>query len=161
MSTPAQPVQAAVDAIQYHLGAFPAADCPVTHHFTPGLYAREIFMPAGAIVVSRIHKTEHPHAMLAGRILVWTEDRGVVELKAGHFGITQPGTRRVAYIAEDCRWVTFHATTQTDLDKLQDELTTTPDVAYVGESGAPVPEILRKLSEAGRQLNDSQPEEML
>jgi len=119
-----------VDCLQAALGKLPAVECPLLHRFTPGLYTREIFMPAGTMVVSRIHKTEHPYAVLAGRALVWTADAGVVEIKAGHIGITTPGTRRVLLIAEDCRWVTFHPTSETDLAKLQDELTVTPDVTY-------------------------------
>jgi hypothetical protein len=35
-------------------------ELPIVHRFTPGLYIREIFMPAGALVTSKIHKTEYP-----------------------------------------------------------------------------------------------------
>lgn len=151
MNTPAQPVQAAVDAIQWQLGKLPAVECPVTHRFTPGLYVREIFMPAGAAVVSRVHKTEHPYVVLEGRALVWTEEAGVVEVKAGQVGITKPGTRRVLYLPENCRWATFHPTTETDLQKLQDELTATPDVSYLdATNGGEFPRILEALREADK-----------
>jgi hypothetical protein len=33
---------------------------PVKHHFEGGLYTREIFMPKGSVVVSLIHKQNHP-----------------------------------------------------------------------------------------------------
>jgi len=104
---------------------------PLTHRYTPGMYVREIFMPAGSIVVSRVHKCEHPYAVMQGRALVWMEETGVVEVYGGQIGITKPGARRVLFILEDCRWATFHATTETDLDKLQEQLTETPDVSYV------------------------------
>ena len=138
-----------VDVIQHGLGAFPRAECPVTHRFTPGLYAREIFMPRGVMVVSRIHKTEHPFAVLQGTALVWTEETGVITLKAGHVGITKPGTRRVLYMPEDCRWVTFHPTTETDLDKLQEELTETPDVSYLDNAEQAFPGVRQMLEAAG------------
>jgi len=83
-------------------------DMPVTHHFTPGLYTREIFMPKGTLCTSKIHKTEHPYSVLSGKCQVFTVGGGVEEIEAGHFGITQPGTRRVLYIEEDCTWVTHH-----------------------------------------------------
>lgn len=81
---------------------------PVTHRFTPGLYTREIFMPAGTVLTSKIHNTEHPFVVLSGRARVVVPGGEVVELAAGHVGITQPGTRRALYIEEDCRWATFH-----------------------------------------------------
>ena len=42
-------------------------ELPLTHRFTPGLYAREIFMPAGTLLTSRIHNTAHPYVVLSGR----------------------------------------------------------------------------------------------
>lgn len=120
-----------VDVLQYMMGKLPEAELPLKHRFTPGLYTREIFMPAGSLVISRIHKTTHPYVVTQGRAMVWTEEGGVVEIVAPHVGITEPGTRRVLFIKEDCRWLTFHPTTETDLDKLQAELTDTPDVSYV------------------------------
>lgn len=156
VAVPTLPAQSAaqqrVDVIQHQLGQFPRVDCPVKHRFTPGLYTREIFMPKGTAIVSRVHKTEHPFAVLSGCALVWTESEGVVRLEAGHVGVTRPGTRRVLYIAEDCRWATFHPTTTTDLDKLQDELTVTPDVSYVAELAAVPPTILNQLAAAAKQL---------
>lgn len=101
---------------QWMLDNFPPVDMPVTHRFTPGLYAREIFMPAGSLLTSKIHRTEHPFVVLSGKVrvlLLEGEDVvGVVELGAGHVGVTKPGTRRVLLILEDCRWVTFHPLTE-------------------------------------------------
>ena len=33
---------------------------PVSHHLKDGLYTREIYMPKGTLVVSFIHKQNHP-----------------------------------------------------------------------------------------------------
>lgn len=104
-----------IDKLEAELLAnFPVVDCPLTHRFTPGLYTREIFMPAGTLITSKIHKTEHPFVILSGVVKVWTEDEGVVELSAGHVGITKPGTRRILYIVSDCRWATFHPLTEAE-----------------------------------------------
>lgn len=89
------------------------------HRFTPGLYVREIFMPKGVYVIGKQHKTEHPYVVSKGRAAVWTEEQGVVEIKAPFCGITKPGTRRILYILEDCVWTTFHPTTETDLEKIE------------------------------------------
>ncbi len=83
-------------------------DAPLRHIFTPGLYTREIFMPKGSLIVSRIHNTTHTFVVSKGHAAVLVD--GVVEhIKAPYTGITKPGTRRVLFIHEDCIWTTFHA----------------------------------------------------
>ncbi len=101
---------------------FEPVDMPVTHRFTPGLYAREIFMPAGTLLTSKIHKTEHPFVVLSGKVSVWTGDGDEELIEGPHVGITKPGTRRVLYTHEDTRWITFHPSEETDLVKLEQQL---------------------------------------
>lgn len=93
-------------------GEYPMLDLPTTNVFTPGLYCRELFMPYGSLVTSRIHTTEHPYIVLAGAAHVFVDGEGTELLSAGKAGITMPGTRRVLFIAEDCSWVTFHTMTE-------------------------------------------------
>jgi hypothetical protein len=90
-------------------------DLPVTHRFTPGLYIREIFMPAGVVLTSRTHKYEHPFVISKGVLSVWSAEEGSVTYRAPHTGITKPGTRRVLLIHEDTVWITFH-TNEDDLE---------------------------------------------
>jgi quercetin dioxygenase-like cupin family protein len=94
-------------------------DFPLTHRFTEGMYVREIFMPAGAIVTSKIHKTQHPFAVLRGRVKVWVENDEWQTLEAGHLGITEAGTRRLLLVLEDTVWVTFHATELRDVEAIE------------------------------------------
>ncbi len=97
-------------------------ELPVTHRFTPGLYAREIFMPAGTLLTSRIHKTEHPYVVISGKVSVFIEGVGVEHIEAPFVGITKPGTRRVLYIVEDCRWITFHPLTGDEGERGEEDL---------------------------------------
>ena len=83
-------------------------DCPTTHKFTDGMYIREIFMPAGSLFTSKIHKTEHPYIVSYGKTAVSIDGKDWHEITAPYTGITYPGTRRVLYILEDCIWTTFH-----------------------------------------------------
>jgi len=112
-----------LDRLQVELGKWPQADMPLVHRFTPGLYIREILMPKGALVISRIHKTEHPFTVSQGRVAVWTEEEGVVEIKAPFTGITKPGTRRVLFVFEDCIWTTYHPTELTDPEQIVEAVT--------------------------------------
>jgi len=79
-------------------------------------------MPKGSLVVSKIHKTEHPFVVISGHAAVWDAEQGVQQLRGGHVGITKPGTRRVLFIHEDCRWITFHPTQKLDVDEIEAEI---------------------------------------
>jgi len=87
---------------------FPLVECPLIHRFTEGLYTREIFMPAGSLITSKIHKTQHQYCVLKGAVSVWIDEGEEQYIEAPYVGITEPGTRRVLYVWEDCIWITSH-----------------------------------------------------
>jgi len=72
------------------------------------MYIREIFMPAGSLITSKVHKTEHPYIVSYGKVAVSIDSNDWIEITAPYTNITKPGTRRVLYILEDCIWTTFH-----------------------------------------------------
>lgn len=101
-------------------------DCfPLKHNFAEGMYIREIFVPAGTLVVTKIHKHSHPTFVLKGKCSVLTE-KGAVRIKPPCYMITPAGTKRVVYVHEDTVWVTCHATKETDIKKIEDEIITKP-----------------------------------
>jgi hypothetical protein len=113
-------------------------DCfPVKHTFADGIYVRELSVPKGMLVVTKIHKITHPYFLLKGDVSVLTES-GVVRIKAPFSGITPAGTKRICYIHEDCVWTTVHATKETDLDKIEEEIIakTYEDLLSDGENKA-------------------------
>jgi hypothetical protein len=95
--------------------------CPLKHSFGDGLYIREITMPKGMLVTSKIHKTTHPYFVVSGDVSVQT-DKGIVRIKGPCWGITQAGTKRLLYLHEETVWVTVHATQETDLEKIEEQL---------------------------------------
>jgi len=111
-------VKMTIDEFEAAIIDGPRVDCPVTNRFTPGMYIREIFMPAGSFVTSMEHKTEHPFVISKGKVMVTSENEGQVIYEAPHLGITAPGTRRALYIIEDTVWTTFHVTDETDVEKI-------------------------------------------
>jgi hypothetical protein len=85
-------------------------ECPLKHTFTKGLYSRMIFMPAGSLLTSKIHKTEHQFVVLKGKLEVSIDGQKSELIVAPYHGITKAGTRRLLFIHEDTVWQTFHAT---------------------------------------------------
>lgn len=121
------------------VATFPAAECPVIHRFTPGLYIRETHLPAGAIITSKIHKTEHPFVITRGRVSVYSENDGVQHLHAPHTGITRPGTRRILVIHEDTVWTTFHPTPHTDVARIEADIIEPHQIPLTLNAGASSP----------------------
>lgn len=83
-------------------------DCPAQCRFPANLYVRELFMPAGSVITSRIHLAENPFFVLKGRVTVLSENEGRVTYTAPCYGITKPNTRRLLLVHEDTIWVTVH-----------------------------------------------------
>ncbi len=97
-------------------------DCfPLKHIFVPGMYIRQITMPKGALLTSKIHKAEHPYFVLKGDVSVLTE-KGVIRIKAPFVDITPAGTKRLLYIHEETVWITVHRTDKTDLKEIEEEV---------------------------------------
>lgn len=96
-------------------------ECPVTHHFAPGSYGREIFMPQGALVIGKIHKHAHINVLSKGKVSVMTED-GPETFEAPRTWVSSPGTKRVVFMHTDVIWTTIHVTNQTDLEKIEEEV---------------------------------------
>lgn len=106
------------------LDCFQPANTELRHTFTNGMYARTIFVPAGSIVSTKIHKTQHQFIIQVGCASVWTAATGWVTCQAPFHGITEPGTRRIVQCHTDNVWTTFHPNPDniTDLDQLEDLL---------------------------------------
>ena len=83
---------------------------PLKQNIEGGLYTREIFMPKGSVVVSMIHKQQHPSFLLKGELSYLTDEGEVVRIKAPHKIFTQIGTQRVLYIHEDSEWCCVYKT---------------------------------------------------
>ena len=94
---------------------------PLKHSFANGLYIREVFNPAGELLVTKIHKYSHPFFLLKGQMTIMSED-GEKTIQAPHYGITNAGTKRIIYAHTDCIFVTVHATNETDVDKIEEEI---------------------------------------
>ena len=97
---------------------------PTKHTFAGGCYIREIYNPANIIIVTKIHKKEHPFFLMKGEMSILTEN-GIENIKAPYQGITKPGTKRVIYTHEECVFITVHATDNTIIEDVEDEVVCT------------------------------------
>jgi hypothetical protein len=105
---------------------------PVKHHFSPGIYAREMLIPKGMLLVGKIHKYPQLNIMSRGDLSVLT-DNGIERLQVTDRPITvvsPGGTQRIAFAHEDTVWTTVLATEETDIAKLEEHFVIDNDAAY-------------------------------
>ena len=99
-----------------------------THHFSEmhpvfncAMYGRELAMPAGAIIVGKIHKYPVFNVLLKGKLAVVSEN-GQKVLEAPATYMSEAGVRRVGYVLEDCVWLNVVLTDKVG-EEFVDEIT--------------------------------------
>lgn len=124
-------VRAQVLAIEQRIQKLPPVDCPVRHYFIPGMYAREITIPAGTTLTGAVHKQQSIVVLSAGRLVLATED-GPLEVAAPFTMICNPGAKNLATALENSVWTNFFVTEETDLAKLVEDLTESTAAELLG-----------------------------
>ena len=124
--------QAMADALADHPASVEVA---VEHNFAPGLYGRKAILPRGTLAVGKKHKTTHLSVLAKGSIIV----RGVQgmpdhRMVAGDVMVTPAGSQRAVYAEQDSVFVCIHATDETDLDRLEDQLIERPELGLEVQS---------------------------
>ena len=84
--------------------------------FAPGICIREIFMPAGELVMGAIHNFEHFNTVLCGRASVIMGGK-VHEIVGPSTFLSGAGVRKTLWIHEDCRWQTIHPNPENETDR--------------------------------------------
>jgi hypothetical protein len=119
---PAGSTRAQLYALQAAIGDLPPVDFPLQHVFAPGVYARTIFIPAGSVLVGKIHKHKHVNILSQGEVTVVTEAGGTEKLVGPLTMVSEPGTKRAVFAHTDTTWTTIHLTDSTDLAVIEDEV---------------------------------------
>ena len=107
-----------IDAVEAHMLTLPQTECPVEHIFGPGIYIRQVLMPAGSLVIGHSHKIPSLNMVLSGKLALLEGDVRR-EIVAPYIFTSKEG-RKVAYVLEDCVFQNIYATEETDLDKLEE-----------------------------------------
>jgi len=96
-----------------------------TEHFiVPGLlYGRRTNVPAGATIISAVHKVPHITVALKGIATVVGEDGEKRDVFAPNVFITRAGVQRAIYAHTEVEWLTVHACQETDIEVIEQLLT--------------------------------------
>lgn len=110
--------------------AQPQVELKVKHHFSEGIYARELFIPKGTLLTGKIHKRPNLNIMSMGDMSVLVENE-VKRVSAPFTVVSPPGTKRIAFAHEDSIWTTIHATTETDLSQIEMQFIAQSEAEYL------------------------------
>ena len=96
-------------------------DLGIVHHFSDGLYAKQMSLPKGYTAVSHVHAYSHLSILSKGSVIVTANNKvqkfiapACIEIKAGiHHAIEA---------LEDVVWFCIHATEETDVSKVDEVL---------------------------------------
>lgn len=100
--------------------------CPVFHHFAPGIYFREVHIPAGTFAIGHHQNFHQWNIFLKGSVTIIKSNGEQQELVAPMQFLGEPG-RKIGYIHEDVVWLNAYATSETDIAKLESIFLTKSD----------------------------------
>ena len=97
---------------------------PLKQHIEGGFYTRELFMPKGAVIVSMIHKQQHPSFLLKGDVSYLLDNGEVNRITAPHTIFTQIGIQRVFVVHEDSIFADVYKTDATIFEEAEADVYT-------------------------------------
>lgn len=109
-----------VDDMEAEMLEYPQTECPVAHHFGPGVYIREVTIPSGTLVIGHAHKHSCLNVLVKGKMALL--EGGVVRTVEAPMIFTTPPGRKMAYVIDEVVFQNIHATDETDVHKLEEQL---------------------------------------
>ena len=110
-----------VEALQAELCKLPQYEPETKHTFHAGMYCREVWRQAGALVVGKVHKKEHFYLIVSGTVAITTND-GVQLITGPQLLCSTPGTKRAVYAETDALCMTFHVVDAKTVEDAEIEL---------------------------------------
>ena len=119
--TKALTTQEKIDELEKEMLKYPQVHWEINHHFGPGVYVREMRIPAGAFILG--HKHKHPHlcALLQGALRIARNDGTSFDIAAPFMYTADPGRKAMLCLA-DAVFVNIHPNieNETDIDAIED-----------------------------------------
>lgn len=115
------PLHARIEALQSEINKHPQYEPPTEHLFHGGMYCRQVWRPAGCLIIGKVHKKEHFYMIVSGTVRITTDD-GVQTLTGPCLLCSKPGTKRAVYAETDALCMTIHRVESNALEEVESEL---------------------------------------
>ena len=93
----------------------------ITHHFSDGMYAKEMRVEAGQAILKHTHEFSHLSILARGRVAVLIGDE-IEVIEAPACLNIKAGVIHGVKAIEDCVWYCIHATDEKDVAKVDEVL---------------------------------------
>lgn len=103
-----------------NIGKFDA-DLGIMHHFSAGVYAKQMMIPEGYTALSHKHEFDHMSILASGKVLVKTDIADNVYTAPACINIAA-GLNHAILAIEDSVWFCVHATDETDEENIDEVL---------------------------------------
>jgi len=110
-----------VEKLQVEVSKLPQYEPQTKHTFHGGMYCREVWRPAGVLVIGKVHKKEHFYIIMYGTVRITTDD-GVRVITGPCLLSSKPGTKRAVYAETEALCITFHRSDSTTVEDAEAEL---------------------------------------
>ena len=120
-SLPVLGMRQKVQTLQNVISQLPQYEPETKHTFHAGMYCREVWRPAGVIIVGKVHKKEHFYLVVSGTVAI-TTDEGVKSVTGPTLLCSKPGTKRAVYAETDALCMTFHVVDAKTIEDAEQEL---------------------------------------
>ena len=125
------PSLATIERLQEVMAQMPNLEMQTNHYFSDGMYCRELLIPAGTTLVGKVHKKEHLCILSQGEMTIVGDGYRKTITAPCIFNST-PGAKRAGFAHSDSIFVTVHATKETDMALLEQELVEDdPNAMYI------------------------------
>ncbi|SRR6266404_297031 len=92
-------------------------DLNIKHHFSDGVYAKQMILPKGHYAISHKHNYEHLSILASGVALVEVDGKGTIYTAPTCINIKADSHHKITAI-EDVDWFCIHKTNETDIEKI-------------------------------------------
>ena len=115
------PSRKQIELLQSEMSKLPQYEAPTEHVFHGGMYCRQVWRPAGCLIVGKVHKKEHFYMVVSGTVKVTTDD-GLQTITGPMLLCSKPGTKRAVFAETDALCMTFHRVDSNTVEDAESEL---------------------------------------
>lgn len=96
-------------------------DLGIVHHFSDGVYAKQMLVPKDHFVVKHLHSYDHLSILASGRVMLEIDGNADEFIAPACINISAGKYHKIVAL-EDSVWFCIHATDETDDDKIDEVL---------------------------------------
>lgn len=96
-------------------------DLHIQHHFSSGVYARQMYLPAGHVAQSHKHRFDHLSVLAQGEVLLEVAGVSTRYQAPACITIAAHAVHTITAI-HDTVWFCIHATSETDVEQIDHSL---------------------------------------